>query len=217
MEAVARFRSTEARELRNDEESRDWELCQMRGGIHRPNRAVLQATFQVGNLEKFGMDRHWQEIPEMSGLHILVVLNDRAAAFAWDFCTATILEWEQRLLPFTEGLPRRQTMLLSPIEDEQKAFIDDVLLSSKIFNSLVVDESDWTRSFTRSSVFQKTDVQQLVGCIEEEDCKVTDRLSMRCLQQHYFLWNYLFSLLSSKALHCTHTHTPISLLANNGY
>jgi len=186
LESIARFRSAEARTLRNDKESCQWELDMMRGAIYKPTRSILEASFTYNNYKNFGIDREWGEMCGMSGNHILVVVNDRMTAFVWDFASTCIMEFESRIITFSEGLPRKQTILLSDQKSELDAFIAGVRLDKMVFDALVLDDQEWSRRFVRTSVFQRTSVEQLWRCLEEEGWEYTERLTMLRAQQHSF-------------------------------
>jgi hypothetical protein len=177
LEAIARFRSKEAKKLRNAEAALEWELDMMRGGMHRVNKAVVEAAFDRANSEKFGMDIHWHATADVCAEHILVVVNDHATSIVWDFACSCILEWEARIYTFTEGLPRRQTLVLSPDEKDAEDFIEGVKTDLAVFNQLA-GEGEWAAKLAKASPFQQTSVQQLWKCLQEEDWSVTERLIM---------------------------------------
>jgi len=171
LESVARFRSVEARELRSVDQTVEWELKMMRGGYHAPGRAVVQAMCSRNNYNNFGIETRWPVMLESSANHIVVAVNDRSVEFVWDFGSNVILEFESRMIVFAEGLPRRQSMLLSEIAKERTDFIDCVKLDEEIFCQMQACNDENLKALITRSLFQKPSVKQLVGILREEAWK----------------------------------------------
>ena len=173
---VARFRSEEARGLRDCEGSVTWELKKMQGDIHKVSRDVMKAGMEPSNYVSYGMDVKWPEIPDLSKDHVLIKMNDNICARVWDFNSTSVCEFEKRMLPLHEAIPRRLTMMLSKVESERKAYIETSLLDEVVFKSLQSISEPWARDFVRSSVFQRADVKQILAILHECGGKETPRL-----------------------------------------
>ena len=176
LEPVARFRSLEARTLRDCEGSVAWELRMMQGGINNVSREILRASWNRSSYASFGLERSWFETPDMSAPHVLIAMDDATVGRLWDFSTTSVCEFEKRILPFTESLPRRLTLCLSKDEKERKEFIETSLLDERVFELLKAGSEAWSRALVKTSVFQRADVQQVCAILKEVGGKCTARL-----------------------------------------
>ena len=176
LEPIARFRSLEARTLRDCEGSVAWELRMMQGDLHHVSRNILRAALDCNNYTSFGLERSWPEMPNMSAGHVLITMDDATVGRVWDFSSTSVCEFEQRALPFWESIPRRLTMCLSKVEAERKDFVDTSLLDEVVFGLLKAKSEDWAKDLVRSSVFQRADVQQILAILKEIGGTCTPRL-----------------------------------------
>jgi hypothetical protein len=146
------------------------------GEIHKVSRGILRACFDRQNYTSFGMERKWFETEDMSVSHVLVTMDDAAFGRVWDFGSTSVCEFEKRMLPFTESLPRRLTMCLSKLENERKEFIQTSLLDAEVFELLKANPEEWSQALVRSSEFQRFDVRQVCAILKEVGGECTARL-----------------------------------------
>ena len=173
---IARFRSDEARGLRDSEGSLAWELRMMQGDIHQVARDTIRAGMCISNYSSYGMDMDWPAIPDMGPDHVVLGINDNICVRVWDFNSTAVCEFERRMLPLHESIPRRLTMITSKVESERSNYIETSLLDEKVFQSLQSFPEDWARAMVRSSTFQRADVKQIIAILKECDGQCTPRL-----------------------------------------
>ena len=175
LESTAKFRSDEARQLRTAKGALDWELAIMQGNVHSIVKKVMSLLSNRQNYEDFGIETEFIAM-EVSSRDLICSIQDERCKYLWDFICSVVVQHETRNLSFTDGLPRRQTLLLSPKEADVDTFLTELRIDLAVDIALDKIGEDWSQTQHKCSVFRLSSVQQLWRCCDEVGWQLTERL-----------------------------------------
>jgi hypothetical protein len=176
LESTANFRSDEARQLRTGKGALAWELAMMQGNVHSLVKKVMSLFSDRQNYGDFGIETEFAAM-EVSSRDLICSIQDERCKYLWNFICAVVLQHETRNLSFTDGLPRRQTLLLSENKTEVDTFLTELRIDVAVDNALGQIGEDWSQAQHKCSVFRLSSVQQLWRCCDEVDWQLTERFS----------------------------------------
>ena len=174
LESTANFRSDEARQLRTGKGALAWELAMMQGNVHVLVKKMMSILINRQNYVDFGLEAEFPAM-EVSSRDLICSIQDERCKYLWDFICSVGIQHETRNLSFTDGLPRRRTLLLSPNEAEVDTFLTELRIDLAVDNALGQIGDDWSQAQHKCSVFRLSSVQQLWRCCDEVGWQLTER------------------------------------------
>jgi hypothetical protein len=149
-----------------------FELEQMGGGCFYTERLSMFSLLYSKGYKDLGMETDWKPDVFTIGSARLAV-SDGFCEMLASLSVAIVEQHCRRNLVFTHGLPRRQTLLLDPIQGQR--FIDELKLDLAIHQKILDMDFDGQESYVKRSVFGLPAVQQLVQCLQLEGWEITPR------------------------------------------
>lgn len=189
---TAEWHSEQAKELRSAGATIEYELRMMKGAIHYHSRLTMFQALHTKRYESCGIETVWRQSGDLFENHPRVLYSDDMCCKLWDMCVAAVLQHSARNLVFTNGLPRRQTLLCDPDRTIAEGFIQEFRQDCLNYDALSALDYEWAQVLKDRSVFVKRCVQQLRGCLDIEAWALTPRL--RCMPRG----------MSVGFPHCTH-------------
>ena len=190
LESTANFRSDEARQLRNEKGALEWELAMMQGKVHGVVKKAISLLSDRANYEDFGIETEFPPM-EASPRDLVCSTQDERCQFLWDFVCAIAIQHETRNLTFTDGLPRRQTLLLSKDKVDVANFFTELRMDLAVDEALGKINEDWSRTQHKCSVFRLSSVQQLWRCCDIVGWRLDNRFFKR---RFYSVWALTLSI-----------------------
>ena len=176
MEHNARLHSEQAKSFRGIEDGMAFEMKMLKGGIHQYVRRSVGVLLAVGNYKRCGIDTSWGSTPDMNTDHVNIVYNDEQTTLMWTLLWNLVGQAEARNLVFTDGLPRKQSLLLDTDKKVVTDFIDEFRGDVANNDAMLEIDDEWATPIHRRSVFVKMSVQQLHLCLKADNWLLSQRL-----------------------------------------
>ena len=162
----------QSKKLRDLSSTIDFEIDQMTGGAGYTERMSMYCISFAKGYEDLGIETAWPQ-QTIGSTHARVALNDDVAELLASLSVEITAELCRRNLSFTHGLPRRQTLLISP--EHSAAFLEEFRQDLHNFETIQRDVFPGQEAFLARSVFQLASVQQLVGVLKDTGFQITPR------------------------------------------
>ncbi len=153
--------------------SAPFEIKQMLGACHLPEKLSMQAMVQYKGYAELGIQTEWVAQQLHVG-HPMVALSGENAELLASLTLGIVSEHVRRNLVFTHGLPKRQSLLLGSAENRD-SFILQLRKDYDNFERMLDESSDSVGRLAERSVFKLAAVEQLMGCLAEEGWQATPR------------------------------------------
>ena len=162
----------QSKELRSLDSTIPFELDMMRGGCLKVERLSLQGLLYSKGYKECGIEMGWPAMSLASNSARMAVADDFSETLA-ELTFAVIEQHVRRNLTFSHGMPRRQVCLLDAWLAPR--FLDELKLDMEIHDQIKTLGFDGHDQYMQRSTFNYVAVKQLIGCLREEEWKVTPR------------------------------------------